>query len=186
MTLLVLLAVEGVTIPAIRLLLLPHIFVGLLLLPPLALKMSSTGYRFVRYYSGDREYRTAGPPRPIPRIIAPFLVLSTVALFGSGIALLVVGPDTGEYWKRIHTLSFILWFGFMTVHVLVHLIRAVSLSSADLLPKRFPSVRRDVAGALTRRSLVAGSLILGIVLAIIMIPLDAHWIKWVSGLGVDG
>ncbi|MBO0744705.1 MAG: hypothetical protein J2P43_06785, partial [Candidatus Dormibacteraeota bacterium] len=37
----VLLAAEGVTILSIRALLLPHIFIGLLLVPPLLLKIAS-------------------------------------------------------------------------------------------------------------------------------------------------
>ena len=47
--LLVLLAVEGATIPLIHQLLSVHVFVGLLLLGPVALKLGSTGYRFARY-----------------------------------------------------------------------------------------------------------------------------------------
>ena len=58
--LLVLLAVEGVTIPAIGQLLSVHVFVGMLLLGPVALKLASTGYRFVRYYAGGLEYVRKG------------------------------------------------------------------------------------------------------------------------------
>ena len=48
--LLVLLAAEGATLIAIRPLLSVHIFLGVLLIPPVALKLASTGYRFARYY----------------------------------------------------------------------------------------------------------------------------------------
>ena len=44
--LLVLLAVEGATIPLIHQLLSLHVFLGVLLLGPVALKVASTGYRF--------------------------------------------------------------------------------------------------------------------------------------------
>ena len=54
--LLVLLAGEGVTILSIRPLLSAHIVIGLLLIPPVALKLASVGYRFVRYYTGDAAY----------------------------------------------------------------------------------------------------------------------------------
>jgi hypothetical protein len=47
--LIVILAVIGVTIVALGRLLSVHLFVGMLLLGPLALKLSSTGYRFARY-----------------------------------------------------------------------------------------------------------------------------------------
>src|ERR1700693_580151 len=77
--LLVLLAVEGATIPFLRSLLSVHIFVGMLLLGPVALKLGSTGYRMIRYYTRDREYVEAGPPAPLMRVlVAPVLVISTL------------------------------------------------------------------------------------------------------------
>ena len=61
--LLVLLAAEGVTIPLIGSLRGPHIFIGMLLIPPVLLKLGSTGWRFTRYYAGDTRYRRKGPHR---------------------------------------------------------------------------------------------------------------------------
>lgn len=83
LVLLVLLAAEGVTIVSIRRLLPLHYFIGLLLIPPLLLKLATTGTRFVRYYRHDREYRAAGPPEPILRATAPLLVISTVLVLGT-------------------------------------------------------------------------------------------------------
>ena len=51
--LIVLLAVLGLTILRIHQLISVHLFVGLLLLGPVAVKMGSTGYRFLRYYTHD-------------------------------------------------------------------------------------------------------------------------------------
>jgi len=62
-TLIVLLAVIGLTL--LRLhgrLLSVHLFVGMLLVPPVLLKLASTGYRFIRYYTGNPRYREHGPP----------------------------------------------------------------------------------------------------------------------------
>ena len=56
----VLLAVIGLTIIQMRLLLSVHLFVGMMLIGPLALKMASTGYRFVRYYTSNAAYRGKG------------------------------------------------------------------------------------------------------------------------------
>jgi hypothetical protein len=53
--LIALLAVEGVTILFIRPLISMHVFVGLLLVPPVALKLASTGWRFARYYTRCRS-----------------------------------------------------------------------------------------------------------------------------------
>ena len=72
-----------------------HIFVGMLLLGPVALKLASTGYRFARYYTRRPEYVEAGPPAPLMRVlVAPVLVLSTVTLFGTGV-LLLASPQRG-------------------------------------------------------------------------------------------
>jgi len=47
--LLVLLAAEGVTILRVRQLVTPHVFIGMLLIPPVLVKIGSTGYRFARW-----------------------------------------------------------------------------------------------------------------------------------------
>ena len=75
----VLLAVEGATIPLIHQLLSLHVFLGLLLLGPVALKLASTGYRFLRYYGGRADYESLGPPAVLMRfVVAPILVISTL------------------------------------------------------------------------------------------------------------
>ena len=51
--LLILLAVEGLTILRVGRLLTLHFFLGMLLLGPVALKAGSVIYRFARYYSGS-------------------------------------------------------------------------------------------------------------------------------------
>ena len=56
-----------------------HVFVGLALIPVIVLKMASTGWRFLRYYTRDRAYVAHGPPRLAMRLLAP--------LFGSGVAM---------------------------------------------------------------------------------------------------
>src|SRR5438552_12957865 len=107
--LLVLLAVEGVTILSIRQLLSWHIVVGMLLIGPVLLKLASTGYRFVRYYTGNAEYRRKGPPELILRLIAPVVVLSTTGVLATGVVLLIVGPQHRDPWLLLHKVSFILW-----------------------------------------------------------------------------
>ena len=55
--LLVLLAAEGVTILRVRQLLSPHVFIGVVLIPPVLVKVGSTTWRFARYYTGAPAYR---------------------------------------------------------------------------------------------------------------------------------
>src|SRR6185312_6159338 len=53
--LIVLLAVEGATLLNLRALLTVHAFIGMFLLPVVALKLGSTGWRMGRYYLGKEE-----------------------------------------------------------------------------------------------------------------------------------
>src|SRR4051794_15132810 len=66
-----LLVAEGVTIVLIGDLLSAHMFIGMVLIPPVLLKLGSTGYRFARYYTGPRVYRERGPPPLLLRALAP-------------------------------------------------------------------------------------------------------------------
>lgn len=156
----VLLGIEGVTILGIHRLLSWHLFIGFVLIPPVLLKMASTGYRFGRYYTGNRRYRLAGPPLPLLRLIAPVVVASTVVLFATGIELWLFGRQLGSLWLRAHQLSFIIWFGATGVHVLGYLVRAPLLATADL--RSGPAV----PGGATRRYAVGAAILLGVVLAI--------------------
>lgn len=182
LVLLVLLAAEGLTILGIRPLFGMHVVVGLLLIPPVALKLLSTGYRFTRYYTGNPSYRAAGPPQPLLRTIAPILVLCTIGIFVSGIVLLLLGPQGREPWRTLHVLSFFIWFWLMTIHMLWYLNRAPRLAWEDISPG---SVRGMLAGAMTRRSLVIGSVLLGLALALALLPWDSSWVQWLSTIGSD-
>lgn len=156
----VLLGIEGLTILGIHRLLSWHLFVGFVLIPPVLLKMASTGYRFVRYYTGNRRYRLAGPPLPLLRLIAPVVVASTVVLFVTGVELWLFGRQFGGVWLRAHQLSFIIWFAATGVHVLGYLVRAPLLAVGDFRPGM------AVPGGAARRYAVGAALLLGLVLAI--------------------
>jgi hypothetical protein len=171
--LLILLAVIGVTIVRIGQLISEHLFVGLLLIGPVALKLASTGYRFTRYYTHDSAYRRAGPPVTVLRLIAPMIVLSTLVVFISGLILLFQGPGDRGQLVLIHKVSFIVWVVFTSLHVLGHLpampasLRAVRRANPDL-----PGAQPGAAG---RWIAVSGALVAGLVLAIVLIPDFAAW-----------
>jgi hypothetical protein len=156
--LLVLLAVMGVTVLSVRRLLPEHFLLGFLLIPPVALKLASTGYRFARYYTGDSQYRRAGPPQLLMRLTAPVVVISTVALFTTGIELWLFGLQFGSIWVGAHKLSFWVWLPATFVHVLGHLSQTTQVATEDVSASRSPS-------AFTRRSLLVGSLVAGVALA---------------------
>jgi len=157
--LIVLLAVEGVTILRIGQLLTLHAFVAILLIGPLTLKLLSTGYRFTRYYTGDPAYRRKGPPHPALRAMAPVLVAATLAVWGTGIAILFVGRS-GQL-VFLHKASFVVWIALATVHVLAYALRVLTSLEADLLRRRSGVRGRSLRIALVSLGVVGGLLIAG-------------------------
>src|SRR3954468_12223908 len=109
-----------------------HLFVGALLIPPVLVKLGSTGYRFARYYARDPVYRTKGPPPALLRAMGPFVVVLTVVLFASGIALMVAGPSSKNTLHPSHKIGFIVWLAFLGVHVLAHALELPPAVRADL------------------------------------------------------
>lgn len=172
--LLVLLAALGVTIVRIGQLLWIHLFLGMLLVAPLLLKLSSTGYRFVRYYTGNLRYRRKGPPEIALRVLAPMVVLSTLVVFISGVVLLFAGPSSRETVFPIHKDSFFVWLAFMALHVLGHLPGMSSVLRADYGSSA--GLSSDVSGRAGRTLALAGALVAGVVLAVVLIPEFGPWL----------
>jgi hypothetical protein len=160
--LLLLLAIEGATILRVRSLLTVHAFVGMLLIPVLALKLASTGWRMLSYYRGTDEYVRRGPPHVLLRVlVAPVTVLSTIVLFGTGVALLFLGQTQGTL-VGLHKASFVVWVGATSIHVLAHLLE---------LP---PAIRARIPGTALRVGLVAAVMASGALLAIVTLPSAIH------------
>jgi hypothetical protein len=157
--LLILLALLGATILSVRRFLPEHLLLGFLVIPPVALKLATTGYRFARYYTGDPQYRHAGPPKPYMRLLAPIVVVSTVAVFATGLELWFFGLRFGSVWVEAHKLSFMVWLPATGLHVLGHLSRTGRAVAEELSASH-------AAHATARRSLVIGSLVAGLALAI--------------------
>jgi hypothetical protein len=174
-TLLVLLALEGATIPFIGGLVGPHVFIGMLLLPPLALKLGSTGWRFARYYLRAPAYLRKGPPNVVMRMLAPGVVLTTLALFATGVALAIAGPDGSGSLKLWHKASFIAWFALMTVHVLGHVLEVPELAAPDW--RRAGGREARLAGTGPRVLALGGSLVLGLALALATVSLIGPWLS---------
>jgi hypothetical protein len=58
------------------------------------------------------------------------VVFTTLALFGTGVALLVAVPPSNTL-KFAHKLSFIAWVALMTLHVLGHVLEVPALALPD-------------------------------------------------------
>jgi hypothetical protein len=156
--LLPLLAIEGATLFSLTSLLTVHAFVGMLLIPVVALKLASTSWRMLRYYRHAEEYVRHGPPHVVLRVlVAPVIVLSTVVLFGTGVALLARDQTRGTI-VGLHQASFIVWIGAMGVHVLSH-----AFKLPRILWERIP-------GAALRVGLVGGAVLAGALLAVATLP----------------
>lgn len=155
----ILLAAIAVTILDVRRWLGAHYLVGFVLIPPLTLKLGSTGYRLFRYYSGSRPYRLAGaPPLLLRFVVAPVLVVSTAIVFGSGLELWLFGLRFGSEWILAHTLSAVVMMFAVTAHSVAHLGRSFDIARDEVGAGR----RADFS----RQSLVIASLAAGAVLAI--------------------
>jgi hypothetical protein len=97
------------------------------------------------------------------------VIATSLAVLGTGVALAVVGPDNGP-WLFLHKASFILWLGFMTIHVLAHIWRLPRILRA---PGGQPSFR--LTGGAGRWLLVAASLAGGLVIALLAVHLAGPW-----------
>ena len=179
--LLVLLAAEGVTVLRVHALVTPHVVIGMVLVPVVLLKMGTTGWRIARYYQGSGPYRARGAP-PLPlRLLGPVVVVSTVVVFASGIALLFVPHAQRASMFFVHKASFVLWFGVMCVHVLSHVLDTGRLAPADLVSR----TRRQVRGGGARLWTQAGCLVAGVLLAVLVAPTIGPWLAG-GGIGTGG
>lgn len=171
--LMVFLAVEGLTIVHIHVLWLlsVHVAIGMVLAPVVLLKIGSTTWRFARYYLGSPAYRRKGPPPAALRLLGPFVVVSTVAVVGSGIVLLLVPADSRNEWLLIHRVTFVLWFAAMTVHVLGHLLEVARLAPRDF----YRRTRRQVRGAGVRQWAIVSALCVGVLLTVAVAPKVSPW-----------
>jgi hypothetical protein len=175
--LLVLFAAEGLTILAVRQLLTPHFFIGMLLVGPVLLKTGSTIYRFARYYSGAPDYRRKGPPAPLLRLLGPFVLATSLAVIGTGVILGYAGSNA-SFWLFLHKASFVLWFGVMAIHVLAYTWRLPRLVGADL-PGRAAGVGHRagqvLAGRPARWLLLTASVLAGLLLAVLTVRQGGVW-----------
>ncbi|MBO0713305.1 MAG: hypothetical protein J2P59_01015 [Acidimicrobiales bacterium] len=161
----VLLAAEGATILRVRGLLGAHVFLGMMLIPPVALKVGTTGYRFVRYYLADPEYRRKGPPPLVLRLIGPAVVVLTVLVLASGVALVLVPASSRQALLSLHRLSFVAWFIVTTLHVLGHIGDTARLAPLDWV--RRPA--RAVTGTPGRRAALIASAVVGVGLGALLV-----------------
>ena|SRR5438477_2783216 len=163
-----LILVELATMPDLSAAVPLHVFVGVAFIGPLTVKLASTGYRFLRYYGGADAFVRRGPPRLALRLLAPALVLMTVLLVATGLALLVVGPADPAPFEGLHNLSFVLWLPLVAVHTLAHVTRLPSLLAADWWGDH--DTDRWI-----RLDLTVGAILFGAIAAVVALPAADPW-----------
>ena len=114
--------------------------------------------------------RRGAPLLPL-RLLAPLVVAATLAVFATGVALLVIGPGGGIV-VGLHKASFFVWLAVFGVHVLAHVRR--------LLPSG------PVPGERLRLLLLGGTIVAGAVLAIVTVRYAQPWVHWFSANHDDG
>jgi hypothetical protein len=171
--LLVLIIVELVTSAFLRLWLPTHTVVGVLLAGPLLVKMGSTGWRFLRYYTRAPAYVRRGPPFLVLRVLGPVLLITTVVMVGSGIGLVVVGPI--QVSLLTHVFSALVWLPLIVVHSVAHL-RQVPSRLADDWSTRLGFHSRRGRGL--RLSVNLGALLLSVIAAVLLFPATTPLFAW--------
>ncbi len=155
-----------------------HIVIGVLLIPPALAKTATTGWRILRYYTGNRAYRQAGPPPLLLRLLGPVVVLTTLAVLGTGLVLIAVGPDAtftpllavaGQQisWLTLHQVTFIAWGAATGLHVL-----ARTVPAARLALTRWPS---RLAGTPARGLTLLATVVVAAIAAVIILRLSGSW-----------
>ncbi|HEX4202932.1 MAG TPA: hypothetical protein VHZ51_01770 [Ktedonobacteraceae bacterium] len=187
--LLVLILVELVSTANLYALLPLHIFVGVLLAGPLVVKLGSTGYRFLRYYTKSPAYVRSGPPRLPLRLLAPLLLVTTLLVVGSGIGLVVTGPAQAGLFLPLHSLSVVLWLSLIAIHVVAYLGQALRWVADDW--RKHPS-RSLAPGRGLRLGVTLGALLAGAVAALLLLPGATPWVvlnqvgQKISGALIEG
>ena len=149
-----------------------HVFIGLVLIPPVLLKLTSTGWRFARYYTGSKPYTAKGAPELPMRLLAPLLVAATVVLFASGVAMGILHGQSLSIARHLHGPASAVWMILVGVHVLVYLKRALISSKEDIVP----ASRAAVPGARRRTYLLAFAIVAGVVVGVATLPVNHRWL----------
>jgi hypothetical protein len=178
--LLVLSLAELVTLLDVRRLVSWHVVLGALLVPPALLKTASTGWRVLRYYRGQAAYATAGPPPLALRLLGPAVVVTTLSLLGSGLALVFLGAEGSRRllvsaaglrvdWLTLHQGAFIAWAAATGLHVLGRFVPALRLTVAR------PSDGSIVPGLRPRLVLLGATVVTAVVTSLLVLSAASSW-----------
>jgi hypothetical protein len=148
-----------------------------LLVPPALLKTGTTGWRIIRYYTHSSAYRQAGPPPMVLRVLGPLVVVSTLAVLGSGLALLALGQDASlrpflavlgyqVSALTVHQACFVVWAVATGLHTLGRLVPATRLITGNAA----------IPGTVARIVGLFGIAMLAILAAVLIYDASTSWV----------
>ncbi len=179
LALLVLFGAEGITLIAVGQLMTWHVLIGGLLVALALAKTATTGWRIARYYLGSPDYREAGPPPMLLRLFGPLVVLTTLAVVGTGLALIPLGSQSfttfmsvagfGISALTLHQAAFIIWLDVTGVHVVTRTIPALRLASGT-------TVTGPVPGVAARSVALMATMLIGLAVGLVVVHWSGDWI----------
>jgi hypothetical protein len=180
--LLVLFLVELTTLLNLNALISWHVVVGVLLVPPALLKTATTGWRIVRHYTKRPPYQRAGPPPMLLRMLGPLVVIFTLAVLGSGLILIALGPDASRTVLlsvlghridavTVHQATFVVWAAVTGLHSVARLVPAMRIV---ITPK---GERTRVPGRLSRATVLTLTLVVAVVSAAVLLGASGSWVS---------
>ncbi len=138
-----------------------HVAIGLILVPPVLVKLASTTWRMVNYYLGAAAYTHRGPPPTGARILGPILSIAIVLVLISGIALILGPSSIHQSALQVHKVTFYLALLLIVAHLAMHLTKAVQLLARDWVNRRDPALMTRA-----RSTAIVASVLLGALLAL--------------------
>jgi hypothetical protein len=163
--LLVLFLVECFTLLSLHQMLSLHILLGAALVPLVLLKTGTTGWRIARYYVGSSEYRQGGPPPVLLRVLGPIVVVTGLAVLGTGLALIALGGSTFSTIVTVvgfrvdaltlHQAAFAAWAVVTGLHALARTVPAAQLA-AGAGPRNHRSPGGDWRGGVLVLTIAVG------------------------------
>ncbi|MFL5588358.1 MAG: hypothetical protein ACJ8DI_11970 [Ktedonobacteraceae bacterium] len=115
-----------------------------------------------------------GPPRLALRLLAPLLLTTTLVVIGSGIGLVLTGPRYAGLLLPLHGFSVLVWLPLIAVHVFAYIWRVPRLVADDWSK----SSAEHAPGRERRLGMNLGTLMVGAIAAILLLPVAVPWIAW--------
>jgi hypothetical protein len=177
--LLVLFLVECFTLLSLHQMLSLHILLGAALVPLVLVKTGTTGWRIARYYVGSSDYRQGGPPPVLLRLLGPVVVVTGLAVLGTGLALIALGGSTFNTIVTfagfrinaltLHQAAFAAWVVVTGLHALARTFPAAQLA-AGASPRHHRS-----PGANWRAAALVLTIAVGVGTGLLVLHLSGDW-----------